>query len=233
MSGLGPGSEASVPDPPAGTPVEEGAATGHVDADPVDETTNDPAGALTSAGGPAPADVARTPLETLALSPEEWRIVAVAGVDMDLPSANPEIVLHEAQDPWRELRIPVGLAEGTAIAYAFRSIDTPRPLTHEMVTEILDRHDVSIEAVRITVRRGQLFFAEIDTMGPRGRRVVPCRPSDAVALALRQRLPTPILVAEWVFTGADTPTGLAGASDGTAGLAGASDGTAGTAGAST
>jgi len=62
---------------------------------------------------------------------------------------------------------------------------------------------------------------------------VPCRPSDAVALALRQRLPTPILVAEWVFTGADTPTGLAGASDGTAGLAGASDGTAGTAGAST
>jgi len=159
-----------------------------------------------------------TPLETLALSPEEWRIVAVAGVDMELPSANPEIVLHEAQDPWRELRIPVGLAEGTAIAYAFKSIDTPRPLTHAMVTEILDRHDVSIEAVRITVRRGQLFFAEIDTMGPRGRRVVPCRPSDAIALALRQKLPTPILVAEWVFAPADAGSAseLAGAPDGTA-----------------
>ena len=47
--------------------------------------------------------------------------MAVAAVEMDLPSANPEVVLHEAQDPWRELRIPVGLAEGTAIAYAFRS----------------------------------------------------------------------------------------------------------------
>ena len=166
--------------------------------------TTDPGadpGAGEAAPEPSPTDLAVTPLETLALSPEEWRIVAVAGVDMELPSANPEIVLHEAQDPWRELRIPVGLAEGTAIAYAFRSIDTPRPLTHEMVTEVLDRHDVSIEAVRITVRRGQLFFAEIDTMGPRGRRVVPCRPSDAIALALRQRLPTPILVAEWVFTG--------------------------------
>ena len=151
----------------------------------------------------APTGLPPTPLEVLELSPEEWRIVAVAAVEMELPSANPEIVLHEAQDPWRELRIPVGLAEGTAIAFAFRSIDTPRPLTHELMTEILDGHDVSIEAVRITVRRGRVFFAEIDTTGPRGRRVLPCRPSDAIALALRQRLPTPILVAEWVFSGAD------------------------------
>jgi bifunctional DNase/RNase len=42
-------------------------------------------------------------------------------------------------------------------------------------------------------------------MGPRGRQVVPCRPSDAIALLLRQHMPTPLLVAEWVFTdtGAD------------------------------
>ena len=150
--------------------------------------------------------LAPTPLEALDLSPEVWRIVAVAGVEMELPSANPEVLLHEAQDPWRELRIPVGMAEGTAIAYAFRGIDTPRPLTHELMTELLERHDVSIEAVRVTVRRGQVFFAEIDTMGPRGRRVLPCRPSDAIALALRQKLPTPILVAEWVFTGVDAPS---------------------------
>jgi len=70
---------------------------------------------------------------------------------------------------------------------------------------------VTIEAVRITVRRGQQFFAEIDTTGPGGRQVVPCRPSDALALALRQRLPTPILVAEWVFTGADAPTEITAA----------------------
>ncbi|HEY5026638.1 MAG TPA: bifunctional nuclease family protein [Acidimicrobiales bacterium] len=169
--------------------------------------------AATGAGTVAgESTLARTPLEVLDLSPEVWRIVAVAGVEIELPNVNPEVVLHEAQDPWRELRIPVGMAEGTAIAYAFRSIDTPRPLTHELVTEILDRHDVSVEAVRITVRRGQVFFAELDTMGPRGRRVMPCRPSDAIALALRQRLPTPILVAEWVFTGADAPPEIAGSS---------------------
>jgi len=215
MSDVGVGGDASEPDGTAGaTPVEE-AAVPTVAGAPA--PVEDPASV-----DPASVDMARTPLETLALSPEEWRIVAVAGVDMDLPSANPEIVLHEAQDPWRELRIPVGLAEGTAIAYAFRSIDTPRPLTHEMVTEILDRHDVSIEAVRITVRRGQQFLAEIDTMGPRGRRVVPCRPSDAVALALRQRLPTPILVAEWVFTGTDAPADRSEAPQSGVGTAGAS-----------
>ncbi|MGD0379935.1 MAG: bifunctional nuclease family protein [Acidimicrobiales bacterium] len=160
--------------------------------------------------GPVPTELAPTPLEVLRLSPEQWRIVAVASVEMTLPNANPMVVLHEAQDPWRELCIPVGLAEGTAIAYAYRGIETPRPLTHALVTEIFDRHGVSVEAVRITVRRGQQFFAEIDTMGPRGHRVLPCRPSDAIALALRQRLPTPILVGEWVFTGADAPTEIAG-----------------------
>jgi hypothetical protein len=170
----------------------------------------DPPASTPTAEEPVATQVARTPLELLELSPKDWRIVAVAGVEMDLPNANPEVVLHEAQDPWRELRIPVGLAEGTAIAYAFRGTETPRPLTHEMVTEILDRHDVTVAAVRITVRRGGLFFAEIDTMGPRGRRVVPSRPSDALALALRQRLPTPILVGEWVFSGADAPEAVAG-----------------------
>ena len=138
--------------------------------------------------------------------------MAVAAVEMELPNVNPVVVLHEAQDPWRELRIPVGMAEGTAIAFAFRGIDTPRPLTHELVTDILDRHSVGIEAVRITVRRGQQYFAEIDTTSPRGRSVLPCRPSDAIALALRQRLPTPILAGEWVFTGADAPSGGAGPS---------------------
>jgi len=150
-----------------------------------------------------PADIAAAaddPTEgATTVDPEVWRIVVVAEITMDLPDAHPEIVLHEAQHPWREVRIPVGLPEGTAIAYAFRSIDTPRPLTHTLMAELLDRHGVSIEAVRITVRRGNSFFAEIDTRGPQGRHVLPCRPSDAIALVLRQRLPTPILVGEWVF----------------------------------
>ncbi|MGD0254335.1 MAG: bifunctional nuclease family protein [Acidimicrobiales bacterium] len=135
---------------------------------------------------------------------EHWRLAVVTEVSMDLPGVHPEIVLQESAAPYRVLRIPVGFAEGTAIAYAWRRIATPRPLTHELVTEILSAHQVNIEGVRITARRGQSFYAELDTMGPRGRRVIPCRPSDAIALVLRQPMPTPLLVADEVLEGRES-----------------------------
>jgi bifunctional DNase/RNase len=136
-----------------------------------------------------------------------WRVVTVAGVQLELPAVYPEVILTEAEAPWRELRIPVGLAEGSAIAYAWRLIPTPRPLTHELMAELLDRHGVDVAALRITARQGTVYLAEIETSGPRGREVVPCRPSDGLALILRQRLATPVLVAEGLFdqTPADVP----------------------------
>jgi hypothetical protein len=91
------------------------------------------------------------------------------------------------------------MADGNAIAFAWRGLTTPRPLTHALFTDVLERHGVQLEAVRITARRGRSYFAELDTVGPRGRQVIPCRPSDALALVLRQRMPTPVLVADWVF----------------------------------
>jgi bifunctional DNase/RNase len=133
------------------------------------------------------------------LDPGIWRLAVVAGVRMDMPGEHPEVLVHEAVSPWRELAIPVGMAEGNAIAYAWRGLTTPRPLTHALFTDVLDRHGVQLEAVRITARRGRSYFAEIDTVGPKGRQVISCRPSDALALVLRQRLPTPVLVADWVF----------------------------------
>ncbi|MGD0320763.1 MAG: bifunctional nuclease family protein [Acidimicrobiales bacterium] len=148
-----------------------------------------------------PGEAAPGPSEEEATDPGRWRLAGVTGVSMELPGVHPEVVLRESQAPYRVLRIPVGFAEGTAIAYAWRHIATPRPLTHELATEILSAHQVKIEAVRITARRGQSFYAELDTMGPRGRRVVPCRPSDAIALLLRQPMPTPLLVADEVFEG--------------------------------
>jgi len=131
--------------------------------------------------------------------PESWHIVSVVDVRMELPAANPEVVLQESTAPWRELRIPVGLAEGNAIAYALRGVPTARPLTHALFVEVLERQGVEIEAARITARQGRLFAAELETTGPRGRQVVACRPSDAIALLLRRRMPTPLLAAEWVF----------------------------------
>jgi bifunctional DNase/RNase len=140
-----------------------------------------------------------------------WRIVTVAGVRLELPGVHPEVMLQESEAPWRQLRIPVGFAEGTAIAYAWRGVPTPRPLTHELLAGLLDRHGIDVAALRITERRGALFLAELETSGPRGAETVPCRPSDGLALVLRRRLPTPVLVAESVF---DPGPGASGAQGG-------------------
>jgi bifunctional DNase/RNase len=152
---------------------------------------------MTDTGG-GPTD------ERLGLDPGIWRLAVVAGVRMDLPGEYPEVLVHEAVSPWRELAIPVAMADGNAIAYAWRGATTPRPLTHALFTDVLERHNVQLEAVRITARRGRSFFAELDTTGPGGRQVISCRPSDAFALVLRQRMPTPVLVADSVFDPEDT-----------------------------
>jgi uncharacterized protein len=155
---------------------------------------------MTAAGDPPPTAESVSEAETPAS--ETWHLVSVVDVRMTLPGTNPEVVLQETAAPWRELRIPVGMAEGNAIAHGLRDAATPRPLSHALFAEILERHGVEVEAARITARRGQSFAAELDTSSGRGRQVVPCRPSDAIALILRRRLPTPLLVGEWVFDNA-------------------------------
>jgi bifunctional DNase/RNase len=127
--------------------------------------------------------------------PGRWRLVTVASVGLDLPDAYPRVVLQEQAEPWRRLVLPVGLAEGTAIAAAWKSTPTPRPLTHQLVAELLQRQGVAVEAVRITAIHEGNYLAELDTMGAKGRQVVSCRPSDGIALALRRQMATPILVA--------------------------------------
>ncbi|HZU79739.1 MAG TPA: bifunctional nuclease family protein [Acidimicrobiales bacterium] len=127
------------------------------------------------------------------------RIVVVSAVVMELPGVHPQVVLREAEGPGRELRIPVGFAEGTAIAYALKGVQRARPLTHTLLVDLLYRHGVEVDALRITGKVGAVYLAELDTSGPRGRAVVECRPSDGFALILRRALPTPILVAEELF----------------------------------
>jgi len=110
-----------------------------------------------------------------------------------LPSTHPVVVLQEADPPYRELRIPVGGAEGIAIGYAARGLKTPRPLTHELLSTVLETFGLTLEMVQITAVRGSAFRAELVISGRSGVERLDCRPSDAIALALRQRLPVPIM----------------------------------------
>jgi bifunctional DNase/RNase len=138
------------------------------------------------------------------LAPPEMSQMLFVDVVLLLPATHPVVVLQEADSPFRELRIPVGGAEGIAIGYAARGIATPRPLTHELLTRVLEEYGMTIDVVRITDVSGASFSAELVVSGPQGIREIDCRPSDAIALALRQRLPVPIVASPMVLAIAGT-----------------------------
>jgi bifunctional DNase/RNase len=125
--------------------------------------------------------------------PAHMHQMVFVDVSLVLPSTHPVVVLQEADMPYRELRIPVGGAEGVAIGYAARQVPTPRPLTHEMISSLLDKFDLNLDAVHITSVTGANFTAALVVSGPSGTRTIDCRPSDAIALALRRRIPVPIM----------------------------------------
>jgi bifunctional DNase/RNase len=140
-----------------------------------------------------------SPAAEAAVEPAPMRQVAFMEVVLELPNTNPAVVLHEIDPPRRALRVTIAQPEGVAIAYAWRGMATPRPLTHDLLTTILHRFGLQVDAVRIVGVDGPVFHAELALSGPSGSHTVECRPSDALALALRQPLPVPIMVAEEVL----------------------------------
>jgi bifunctional DNase/RNase len=122
-----------------------------------------------------------------------FRIMEVVSVRLDLPDQHPLLTLVEAEGSRRELSFRIGLPEGIALAHALHGTMAPRPLTHDLFAEVLDRFAVDVVAVRLVGRHGAVYLAQLDLMGSRGREVVACRPTDGIALALRQRVPAPVL----------------------------------------
>lgn len=138
------------------------------------------------------------------VTPQEMSQMVFVDVVLLLPATHPVVVLQEADAPFRELRIPVGGAEGIAISYAARGLATPRPLTHELFAHVLEEFGMTLDVVRITEVRGSAFTAEMVISGRSGMRVIDCRPSDAIALALRHTLPVPIMADPTVLAVAGT-----------------------------
>ncbi len=126
--------------------------------------------------------------------PADFRMAVVSSVNVDLPSQHPTVVLREIDSPRRQLTFSVALADGVTLSHAVRRIPTPRPLTQELLTTILQRFAVDVVAVRLVGRQGAVYFAELDLRGKDSRAVLSCRPSDALTLALLQPVPAPILI---------------------------------------
>lgn len=108
------------------------------------------------------------------------------------------VYLQELDGP-RRLPISIGPTEAQAIDRAVKGQQFPRPLTHDLLSCVIGATRHSLAEVRIVDLREKTFFAEIVLEGAdKVRREIDCRPSDAIALLVRNP-GTPLLVAEVVL----------------------------------
>ncbi len=122
--------------------------------------------------------------------------LSLVGVRVELPSNQPIVLLKEVNGD-RYLPIWIGAVEATAIAFALQGIETPRPMTHDLLRDILTETDVQVDRILISDLVDSTFFATI-RMGRDGKaHEVSSRPSDAIALAVR--INAPIYAAEEVL----------------------------------
>lgn len=113
----------------------------------------------------------------------------LVGIELERPPNIPCLVLREAAGEGRVLPIFIGGPEATAIAFALEEVETPRPMTHDLMKDLLDELGARIERVVVTELRDSTFFAEIVVTMAGAVHSVSARPSDAVALAVRYSAP--------------------------------------------
>jgi hypothetical protein len=127
--------------------------------------------------------------------------MTIKGLMVD-PITNMPIVILKDKEGDRVLPIWVGIFEANAIALQIENIATPRPMTHDLLRNIISDLDGSVDRVVVSDLKENTFYAIVH-LTVRGERVaVDARPSDAIALALRTR--APILVEETVIENAKT-----------------------------
>jgi uncharacterized protein len=117
----------------------------------------------------------------------------VVGVRVEMPTNQPIVLLREVSGE-RYLPIWIGAVEATAIAFAQQGVVPARPLTHDLLRDVINALGKQMRQVRITALRDGVFYAELVFDGAIE---VSARPSDAIALALRTG--TPIFASDEVL----------------------------------
>ena len=113
--------------------------------------------------------------------------VEVVGVRIEMPSNQPIVLLKEIEGS-RFLPIWVGAVEATSIAFAQQGLAAPRPLTHDLIRDVLERVDITLASVHITAIVDGVFYAELNLRNDKGvLQALSARPSDAIAIALRTK----------------------------------------------
>ena len=121
-----------------------------------------------------------------------WLEMKVKGLALDPLSNMPIIILRDEEEK-RSLPIWVGIFEANAIALELEKISTPRPMTHDLIKNILETIEARLLKIVVTDLRENTFFARIHLTRGGASLSVDSRPSDAIALALRSDAPIYVL----------------------------------------
>ena len=127
--------------------------------------------------------------------------MTIKGLMVD-PITNMPIIILRDQDGQRVLPIWVGVFEANAIALQIENIETPRPMTHDLLRNVIHDLQATVEKIVVCDLKENTFYALIHLQTAAGPVAIDARPSDAIALALRTR--APILVDERVIDNAKT-----------------------------
>lgn len=125
--------------------------------------------------------------------------MTIKGLMVD-PITNTPIIILRDQDGQRILPIWVGVYEANAIALQIENIQTPRPMTHDLLKNVIQDLQAAVERIVVCDLKDNTFFALVHLQTANGPVAIDARPSDAIALALRTR--APILVDEQVIDNA-------------------------------
>lgn len=116
--------------------------------------------------------------------------VEVVGVRIEFPSNQPVLILREINSP-RFIPLWIGMPEASAISLALDAVEVPRPMTHDLLVDVIANFQDALTAVTITELQDGIFYALLQFAN---HDPVSARPSDAIALALR--VGAPIFVAD-------------------------------------
>ena len=120
----------------------------------------------------------------------------VVGVRVELPTNQPIVLLREREGRHRMVPIFIGGPEATAIALALDEVATPRPMTHDLVKNILEALGAELVRLDVTALSEGTFYADLHLKVADEMKLLTCRPSDGIALALR--VGAPVFAAEEV-----------------------------------
>jgi uncharacterized protein len=114
--------------------------------------------------------------------------MTIKGLMIDPVTSTPIVVLRDLEGQ-RVLPIWVGVFEANAIAVQIENVTLPRPMTHDLLRNVITDLRAEVERIVVSDLRDNTFFAIIQLLVQGERVAIDARPSDAIALALRARAP--------------------------------------------